>query len=119
MKLTQRLLARKYFPDPNNVMSGSFTVAVQDGPASGQTVPHVHVHVIPRIEDDIPGEPDAIYEKMASEDGNVGGALWDRQRPSPGGGMPRIEDADRSARTDAEMYKEARGYEKMLKEMGA
>ncbi|KAJ1919863.1 Dinucleoside triphosphate hydrolase [Tieghemiomyces parasiticus] len=26
----------------------ALTVAMQDGPAAGQTVPHVHIHVIPR-----------------------------------------------------------------------
>lgn len=29
-----------------------FTVAVHDGPAAGQEVPHVHIHVIPRLEND-------------------------------------------------------------------
>ena len=28
------------------------TVAVNDGPAAGQEVPHVHCHVVPRFEDD-------------------------------------------------------------------
>lgn len=34
-------LHRKIAPD-------AFTIGVNDGPASGQTVPHVHMHVIPR-----------------------------------------------------------------------
>ena len=29
-----------------------FTVLVHDGPLAGQEVPHVHVHVLPRTEDD-------------------------------------------------------------------
>ena len=41
----------------------SLSVAVQDGPNAGQTVPHVHVHVIPRRARDI--EPnDLIYEHL-------------------------------------------------------
>lgn len=31
-----------------------FTVGLNDGPAAGQTVPHAHVHVIPRRHGDVP-----------------------------------------------------------------
>lgn len=31
-----------------------FNICVNDGPAAGQTVPHLHVHLIPRYPDDIP-----------------------------------------------------------------
>jgi diadenosine tetraphosphate (Ap4A) HIT family hydrolase len=30
------------------------SVGVNDGPLAGQTVPHVHVHLIPRISGDVP-----------------------------------------------------------------
>ncbi|KAG9258955.1 HIT-like domain-containing protein [Emericellopsis atlantica] len=117
-QLTQKLLGRAYFPAPHDATAGSFTVAVQDGPESGQTVPHVHVHVIPRTKGDME-QPDEIYGGLASEDGNVGGALWDKmQRPKPGGSMPKIEDADRKARTEEVMMEEAEGFKAKLREMG-
>lgn len=31
-----------------------FTIGVNDGEAAGQTVPHAHIHVIPRYVDDVP-----------------------------------------------------------------
>lgn len=140
----QRMLARHYFttpssaahrqdakagddksrPAPGSPEAGSFNIAIQDGSEAGQTVPHVHVHVIPRIRgetakpDDGPG--DAVYELMAAEEGNVGGGLWDRwaeSRPKPGGGFPRIEDADRQARTQEEMEEEAEVFKRVMREL--
>lgn len=32
----------------------SFTIAINDGPLAGRTVPHLHIHVIPRHESDVP-----------------------------------------------------------------
>lgn len=108
--------------------AGSFNIALQDGPEAGQTVPHVHVHVIPRIRGYTakPGAPgdgggDELYERMAREEGNVGGALWDRdhhgKRPVPGGAFPPVEDKDRKARGLEEMREEARVYRRVLEEM--
>ncbi|PHH83175.1 hypothetical protein CDD82_3222 [Ophiocordyceps australis] len=107
---TQRVLAKAYLAGKG----GDFTVAVQDGPLAGQTVPHLHVHVIPRQGED---GGDEIYGRLAGEEGNVGGALWDVQRPVPGGGMAAIEDADRRARGPEEMQAEAERYRVLLKEL--
>ncbi|KAK4134319.1 HIT-like protein, partial [Trichocladium antarcticum] len=131
----QRMLAVHYFhhshqqhdenDDDDENDRGAFNIALQDGPLAGQTVPHVHVHVIPRIKGST-AKPastpsDALYEHMADEEGNVGGALWDaaaaaaaaaaaglmRERPRPGGRFPSIEDAARRARSMGEMEEEA------------
>ncbi|KAK6220306.1 hit domain-containing protein [Colletotrichum tabaci] len=134
-QLVQKMLARRYFPSssssssssaPASPEAGSFNIAVQDGADAGQTVSHVHVHIIPRIPGETgkngPGPRDEIYEQMASEEGNVGGALWDRElgkRPKTGGQFARIEDAMRKARTMEEMVEEAKSYRALLEEMGA
>ncbi|MDR9412398.1 MAG: HIT family protein [Haloquadratum sp.] len=34
------------------VEADAMTVGINDGPAAGQEVPHVHVHLIPRFDDD-------------------------------------------------------------------
>ncbi|XP_076448546.1 nitrilase and fragile histidine triad fusion protein NitFhit-like [Babylonia areolata] len=42
--------------------ASSVTVAVQDGPDAGQTVKHVHVHVLPRTPGDLEQNDDIYYE---------------------------------------------------------
>lgn len=152
----QGVLARRYFGSPSSPCQpsppgeddkgqreggdnggegpgGSFNIALQDGPEAGQTVAHVHVHVIPRVRG-VSAKPDdgtagdALYEQMAGEAGNVGGALWDRdhhdndnnrreRRPTPGGRFDRIEDSARVARGRADMEAEAAEYRRILDDM--
>ncbi|KAG2431368.1 hypothetical protein HYH02_013357 [Chlamydomonas schloesseri] len=44
----------------------SLTMAVQDGPAAGQTVPHVHIHILPRKAGDFP-QNDQVYDAIDCE----------------------------------------------------
>jgi mutator protein MutT len=46
VRQTRELLEEQYAPD-------GFNIGVNDGKAAGQTVPHAHVHVIPRYEGDV------------------------------------------------------------------
>uniref|UniRef100_A0A3B6KG48 HIT domain-containing protein n=1 Tax=Triticum aestivum TaxID=4565 RepID=A0A3B6KG48_WHEAT len=43
--------------------ASSLTFAIQDGPQAGQTVPHVHIHVIPRKKGDFENN-DEIYDAI-------------------------------------------------------
>ena len=43
--------------------TGDFNVAVQDGKIAGQSVPHVHVHILPRQNGDFE-QNDDIYDKL-------------------------------------------------------
>jgi diadenosine tetraphosphate (Ap4A) HIT family hydrolase len=60
IKKTKDLLQEKYNPD-------AFNVGVNDGPAAGRTVDHLHIHVIPRylgdVEDPVGGVRWVIPEK--------------------------------------------------------
>ncbi|CAI4408365.1 CBM_collapsed_G0014730.mRNA.1.CDS.1 [Saccharomyces cerevisiae] len=53
----------------------SINVAIQDGPEAGQSVPHLHTHIIPRYK--INNVGDLIYDKLDHWDGN--GTLTDWQ----------------------------------------
>jgi bis(5'-adenosyl)-triphosphatase len=135
----QRMLAKKYFhpaPSPSDSSSpqvivagdgneegsatvaggipedGSFNIAIQDGREAGQTVPHVHCHVIPRARGDEAG--DELYDRLQGEEGNVGGGFWDLGRPVQEGRFPRIEDSARKPRSVQDMRREAEGYRVLM-----
>jgi bis(5'-adenosyl)-triphosphatase len=122
----QSMLAKRYFPpSPSSASplsseaaleSGSFNLAIQDGPESGQTVPHVHCHIIPRTKESS-GEGDGIYDRLQGEEGNVGGGLWDlRERPEQRGKFPRIEEDQRKPRSKEDMNAEAEMYKELMRE---
>ncbi|TIA69048.1 hypothetical protein E3P81_03828 [Wallemia ichthyophaga] len=46
--------------------SNALTVSVQDGVDAGQTVPHIHVHVLPRKPNDFPSS-DQIYDELQKQ----------------------------------------------------
>lgn len=46
----------------------SSTVAIQDGPEAGQSIEHLHVHILPRKSTDFGGKVDEIYERLRQHD---------------------------------------------------
>ena len=85
-------------------------VAIQDGAEAGQSVPHLHTHIIPRKHADMDdrGGNDAIYGALEGEEGDVGKHL--KERDGGGGGrpeFPKVNEEDRRPRTEEEMNVEA------------
>jgi len=116
----QHMLASNYFPN-GDLKEGSFNIAIQDGPESGQTVPHFHCHVIPRTKDSAVFG-DGVYERLQGEEGNVGGGLWDRaaglgERPVQRGKFPRVDDEERLPRSTEEMNHEAALFREQMKKL--
>lgn len=85
----------------------SLNIAIQDGPDAGQSVPHLHVHVIPRGKGDLDdrGGSDAIYGMMDSEEGHVGRHLKERDDRASRWVGPDAE--ERKPRGEEEMKQEA------------
>jgi bis(5'-adenosyl)-triphosphatase len=86
----------------------ALNVAVQDGVDAGQSVPHVHVHVIPRTPKDMPNTDD-VYAELDSEAGDVGAHLRARKDETAKRENALKVDADeaRKPRSEEEMVKEA------------
>lgn len=88
--------------------ASSLNVAMQDGVDAGQSVPHVHAHIIPRREADLDsrGGSDALYGLLEGEEGNVGRhqhEMWE-SRPK----FPPVDDSARQPRSGSEMMEEAK-----------
>ena len=100
VRVVQRVL-KKQFPDCK-----AFNVAVQDGAAAGQSVPHVHVHLLPRVVGDFERNDD-VYDEIQN---------W-APREEMKVDLPDLEvpdDEKRKDRTPQEMTEEAALYRNIL-----
>ena len=86
--------------------ASALNIAIQDGKAAGQSVPHVHTHIIPRKEGDLDhkGGSDAIYEMMNGQEGDLSSTL---QKGSGQRNLSLDNGEQREARSDEEMKTEA------------
>ena len=102
MTRVQRTLTRVYKAD-------GFNVAVQDGAAAGQSVPHVHCHVIPRGFGDSAAQAgdDTIHKWLEGEEGDVGQHQKDAEASNGRQKGQWANDEDRKPRSKEEMNKEA------------
>ncbi|KAF2180604.1 HIT-like protein [Zopfia rhizophila CBS 207.26] len=106
--------------------ASALNIAIQDGADAGQSVPHVHTHIIPRNHDDLAGEggTDAIYGMMEGEEGDLGRQLREADEKRVDGGrkrrgrFPPVDaDESREPRNEEEMQQEAEWLaEEMAKE---
>jgi bis(5'-adenosyl)-triphosphatase len=83
----------------------AFNVAVQDGRAAGQSVPHVHVHILPRTGGEFERNDD-IYDKLeewAPRDDDLNNQSFS---------VP--DDTDRVDRTNEQMAEEAFAYRQIV-----
>jgi bis(5'-adenosyl)-triphosphatase len=97
--------------------ASSLNIAIQDGVDAGQSVPHVHAHIIPRKKADLEekGGTDVIYEMMESEDADLNKQLQEKERTARmdlaederRGRFPAVDNDSRKPRSDEEMQKEA------------
>ncbi|KAL3148982.1 hypothetical protein ABBQ32_001838 [Trebouxia sp. C0010 RCD-2024] len=86
----------------------SLTFAVQDGPAAGQSVPHLHVHVLPRKAGDFANN-DEIYDAIDDKS--------NAYRPQNSAGEKLDMEAERRLRSADEMSAEATQLRQAMAEL--
>jgi bis(5'-adenosyl)-triphosphatase len=101
--------------------ASSLNIAIQDGVDAGQSVPHVHTHIIPRRRADLDhmGGTDAIYGLLDGEEGDIGRIQREVKRAVVGGDatdksvgkrrtdFPVVDDESRTPRSEEDMAREA------------
>ena len=90
--------------------TSAFNVAVQDGFDAGQSVPHVHVHVLPRMKGDYENN-DEVYNDLDNW------SPWECTQKVKG--MEPIPDSERVDRTPEMMAEEATLYRLKLEEIAS
>ncbi|KAF5181992.1 Bis(5-adenosyl)-triphosphatase [Thalictrum thalictroides] len=79
--------------------ASSLTLAIQDGPQAGQTVPHVHIHILPRKGGDFE-KPDEVYDALDVKEAEL---------------KKKLDlDKERTDRSLEEMSQEAEEYRKLF-----
>jgi len=104
VRAVQQILQQRYGAE-------SFNVAVQDGRAAGQSVPHVHVHILPRTAGDFQRNDD-VYQELEE---------WAPRRDMKQAiaQLDVPEDEQRRDRTPQEMAKEAETYRRIAETLKA
>jgi bis(5'-adenosyl)-triphosphatase len=106
----QNMLEKQYKAD-------GFNIAVQDGKAAGQSVKHVHVHILPRVTNDLERNDD-IYDSLEEWAPTKELMDWknEEKERNGGGGIDVPEDEDRKSRTQEDMEEECVLYRTLLME---
>jgi bis(5'-adenosyl)-triphosphatase len=97
----------------------AFNVAVQDGAAAGQSVPHVHVHILPRFSGDLERNDD-IYDALQEwAPSQLKNPQHGSSKDTSSTKLHVPEDSERRDRTREEMVQEAVAYRAVFDRMQA
>ena len=101
-------------PYSSSFKSLGFTIRpLQDGPAAGQTIPHVHFHILPRkLRGDIfQSNRDAVYSTIENAESELHADL-----EQAANGLERRTSAGEPLKVDADAERKPRDLEEMIKE---
>jgi bis(5'-adenosyl)-triphosphatase len=127
VRIVQSILQHQYGSSDSNHEPLSFNVAVQDGKDAGQSVAHVHVHILPRHTNDITNNDDIydaleMWEPKSCNDNNnnsmdnesMKGSTYTNSKRNTKLHVPT--DVERKDRTMNEMINEAEMYRKIIQQ---
>jgi len=100
VRMVQQILKRQ------NMSCEAFNIAIQDGKGAGQSVPHVHCHILPRQDGDFERNDD-VYSHIDNW------APRDEMRMKQSKQLDVPNDDDRQDRTTEEMAEEAAIYREL------
>jgi len=110
VRRTQEILEQHFFTTKNDdSRSFGFNVAIQDGVAAGQSVEHVHVHILPRKVGDL-ARNDDIYDELQGWAPTEEIVQWKQKHGLGQGSIHVPSDEQRRDRTMEEMEDEANVY---------
>lgn len=100
LQILQGFISKTYKAD-------SLNIAIQDGPESGQSVPHLHTHLIPRYKTD--KYDDSIHTQLERTDLAAAYTEFFARKKSfqASGHFKSVPDSERYPRGEEEMAKEA------------
>lgn len=110
LQVIHKLILKAYKAD-------SMNLAIQDGPESGQSVPHLHTHIIPRFKKDALGE--SVHSKLEAADLKQQYEEFFERREAfkTSGKWTSVKDEDRVPRTPEIMEQEAQWLREQLEEV--
>ncbi|KAG8851234.1 hypothetical protein FRB96_009437 [Tulasnella sp. 330] len=87
----------------------ALTIALQDGEAAGQSVPHLHVHILPRKWVDFDGQNDKVYPALEANEDDLSEGLHAQKQKLDGRQRAEItvDNDAREPRTMEDMETEA------------
>lgn len=83
----------------------ALNIAIQDGALAGQSIPHVHCHIIPRRLKDL-SNVDDVYKLLDEHEGDMD-SIYKRLRQMNNSGAFAVDSKDRPPRSAEDMQTEA------------
>lgn len=98
-----------------NMSTTAYNLGIQDGIDAGQSVPHVHIHILPRKKNDVENNDD-IYDAIDNNEAQLSHTIEHSAQQISQSNELKVDDASRKPRTSDEMAAEANQYRQWIQQ---